>query len=829
MKYLSLLIGFLWGLTTWAQAQSLTVRGKVTDADNGDPIPYANVVLKGQSKGVVTDFEGNFSLPVPAGTDSITASYLGYLPRTKAVPKGKPAVLNLQLKVQGFSTEEVVILAGENPAWEVIRRVVQNKDRNNRTALPAYEYEVYSKMEVDIDNISEKFRKRRAIRQISRVMDSLETIAGEDGKPILPIFISESISQFSYKNKPEKTREEIIKTKVTGIGIDDGSLITQMVGSTFQQYNFYDNWLLILGKYFISPVADGWKLYYDYELKDSLFLGEDWCYRLEITPKRPQDLAFKGTMWIAKEDYGLKRIDVQIPNTANLNFIEKIKIQQELVRTYAGPWLPSKSRITIDVAEVANGWAGMLAKFYTSNEKFKLNNAYNESFYDNPIELREDATLPDPEYWERNRHDTLSAAEKNVIKMIDTVRNLPVVRTYIEVADIAFNGFKRVGPLDLGTYSYLYANNNIEGNRFRLGVRTNSTLSNRFTWGSYLAYGTLDRRFKYMLDLSYVINRRTWTVFGIKQQEDIDQVALLDNNVQLNTLFNAFTRFGNLDPNRPFIHRVSGTYLKTQLSKGLIQTIEFNHRNFAPLYAVGFRERPNDRNSSSYSTFATPEVTLETRYAKNEVFLYSTTNTRLRVNTIKSPVFTFRYTMGLRDFGAGEPLYHKLNLNITQTFSGGILGMSRYTFDMGYVPSTVPYPLLKSHLGNSTPVYNSLSFNLMNLFEFVSDRWVSLSWQQNLEGLVLNAIPAINRLNLRLVATGQVLWGDVSQANRDISTVAGLPAPFRSLGSDPYAEVGYGVENIFRLVRVDFIHRLTYLNNPNVSRFGVKVGVQFKL
>jgi hypothetical protein len=131
--------------------------------------------------------------------------------------------------------------------------------------------------------------------------------------------------------------------------VEDGTTVTQLVGSSFQEYNFYQNWLNILSKDFVSPIADGWRLYYEYDLMDSLYVGEDYCYRLDFFPKNPQDLAFTGSMWITKKEYALKQIDVNIGKQANLNFIEKIRIQQELEPTVEGAWLPVKNRVLIDV------------------------------------------------------------------------------------------------------------------------------------------------------------------------------------------------------------------------------------------------------------------------------------------------------------------------------------------------------------------------------------------------------------------------------------------------------------------------------------------------
>lgn len=287
----------LTGYTAFGQEISLT--GRVTDAATGDPIPFANVVFKGLGTGATTDFDGNFKIRTNRQADSVVASYVGYKSKTKAI-SGTNGVINFQLEEDVTNLPEVVVKAGENPAFEVLRAVVRNKDRNDKRNLSAYEYDVYTKMEVDVDNISEKLRNKKVMKKIAQVLDSMEQVTGEDGKPILPLFITESSSRFYYRNAPAIKTEKILKTRISGVGLDDGSMVTQLVGSSFQEYNFYQNWITIINKNFVSPIADGWRAYYDYDLIDSLMVGDDFCYRLDFYPKNPLELAFTGSMWITK-------------------------------------------------------------------------------------------------------------------------------------------------------------------------------------------------------------------------------------------------------------------------------------------------------------------------------------------------------------------------------------------------------------------------------------------------------------------------------------------------------------------------------------------------
>ena len=826
-------------------AQSFTIRGRVTDSENSDPIPFANLVVKGTTIGTVCDFDGYYSLKVPHPVDSLSSIYIGYKMRTKKVNGSANQTINFQLSESGIELQEVVIKPGENPAWPILRQVIRNKEFNDKRSLISYEYEAYNKIEVDIDKLSDKFKKRRIIKKIQNVLDSIGKVTGEDGKPVLPFFVSETISKYYYKKAPETIKEQIEKTKISGLGSNEGSVISQMVGSSFQDYNFYRNWLNVVNKDFVSPIADGWKLYYDYLLEDSAQQADgDWIYRITVTPKREQDLAFWGTIWVNRSDWALTRVDLVIKKDANLNFIDKIKIQQELTKTTAGAYLPVKNRVTIDISNLNKSWAGMIAKFYTSTKDYIVNKPMPADFYEKPIELNEQLHNSDDEYWNTHRHDTLTLTERNVFRMIDTVKKIPAVKTYVEIVNILVNGYKRIDNIDYGPYLYTYSWNNIEGNRFRVGLRTNQFFSRKWVYSGYVAYGLRDERWKYGVDVTRIISRKRWTTVSMEHKYDIEQLALLDNSLVANNLFFAFTRIGNLDNTRPFYSRSLKITMSREVRRGLTIGLQSFYWNFLPTLDnykfayYNYSDNGKIYSDSSISTrFQTAEFTGEIRYGRDETFIENE-NRRISLGATRWPILTFRYTAGIKGIGHEKVFksnlnYHKFHFSAVQFLRMGILGKGKVTLVAGYTPSVVPYPILRSHLGNQTYFNNLSAYNMMQFFEFVSDKFISLNYQHNFEGLGLNSIPLFSRLKWRSVATGNILLGSVQQKNYELipETYNGqVVRGFRSLDPKvPYIEVGYGIENIFQLLRVDFIHRLTYLNNPGAKPFGVKFSVQFKL
>lgn len=819
-------------LPTLAWSQETVITGKVTDVNSGDPLPFVNVILLHTTIGATTDFDGNYRLRTLNPSDTIAVSYIGYKTKKKVVTRGIKQVINFQIEEDVTQLQEVVFLAGENPAFEVLRNVVRNKSNNDKRKLAAYEYDTYTKIEIDVDNITEKFRKKKIIQKITQVLDSIDRIAGEDGKPILPMLITESVSKVYYRDNPILRYENILRSKINGVGVEDGAMVTQLVGSSFQEYNFYQNWLNIVGKEFVSPIADGWRLYYDYDLVDSVYLSDHFCYRLDFTPKSPQDLAFTGSMWITKADWALKQVDVTMGKQANINFIEKIKIQQELEPAEGGAWLPVKNRVLVDVGELTNTSAGMLAKFYTSNKNFVINKPYEPSFYQLPIIMAEDARMNEQDqFWDSLRHEPLTETEKNVYKMIDTLQHIPVVRTYTDIIKIIVNGYYKVGKIELGPYVSILAVNNIEGVRIQPGFKTNIKFSDKWILGGQLGYGFKDERIKYTAYVQRILSRQRWTTLTVRARSDLGRVGIDEESAGDNFLLLASQRFGIF--RRGFYMNEARVDFRREVFKGFTQRVGFRYFTFDPTFNFAYYDQPEDvANSQLRQGFQTSELIFESRYARDELFIQSD-NDRISLGTSRWPVITVRYTKGFKGILDSDFDYDKLRLGLYKRIRFGPLGVGYLNLMGEYVFTALPYPLLGLHLGNQSPIYTPVTYNLMNYGEFVSDRYATLQYQHHFEGLLLNRIPLMRKLKWRLVGSANVIYGALSQANKDINsptTPGGEETlPLGYFDKRPYVELGYGVENIFKFFRVDFVHRITYLDNPDVRKFAVMFSFQFTL
>ncbi len=827
-----------------AFAQETVVRGRITDVNTNEAIPFANVKFKGIATGTSADFDGYYILRTSTKVDSITANYLGYIPRTKKVKARQNQTIDFQLKSSSVGIKEVVVEAGVNPAIQVIKDAQKRRDLNNKSSLPAYQYENYSKIQIDVDNISDKVRSKKILKPVTNLFDSLDVLAGEDGHANLPVFYSENISDVYYTSEPNRKKKEIIKaSKLTAVGIQDGILTSQFTGSSFEEYNFNQNKLLIFEKEFLSPISDNSLFFYDFFITDTVYLNNFRCFQIKVRPKNNRDLLFSGFIWITDSTWALKQVNLEIPKSVNINFIERVQVQQELEPTSAGAWLTMRSRVVVDFADISKNTVGMLAKIYNSIKDVKVNEPQDPKFYDAPIRLTKEALTRDTAYWNRYRHEKLTSTDINVFSMIDTIRNIPRVKVAVNTFYTVVSGHYAVNKIDIGPYPNLIAYNNIEGYKFRIGARTNINFSNEWIYRAYIAYGTKDQQFKYNLQVEKILSRVFWTKVGIQRRVDIDQVGLayqfddspaFDNEQSsLYVTTSQITRFALMNKkieNRFWFEREITKNLTTRLT---IQNIDYKH----------FYNASQDSNvnvGAFQRDFTTTEFVFETRLAWNEYQVLDN-NRRYIIGNTKLPILTLQYIKGVKGLFNSDLNYDRFNIRINHRLRLGFLGYSRYAINFGKLFSAAPYTLLEVHRGNQTPFFANATFNMMNYFEFISDEYISLDYVHHFEGLFFNRVPLIRQLKWRELVTLRAVYGDLSAKNR----TPVITNSFSTLRNKPYVEAGFGVSNIFRIIRVDFIYRLTYtddayrlqyrqlqLNNNvtrpyDVDRFGVKVSLLF--
>jgi hypothetical protein len=807
-------------------AQTTRISGKVTDARTGETLPFVNIAFIDSRIGTTTDIDGNYAFDTYYATDSIRASSVGYLSRTVPVRKDKAQVIDILLEPSRVELAEVIIRPpDENPAFTILRRVIQHKETNNREKLSAYSFEAYNKIEFDLNNITEEFTQKKLFKPFAFIFENVDST---DAKPYLPIFMTETLSEVYYRQKPKSRKEFIQGTKVSGI---ENESVSQFMGDMYQNVNIYDNFLVIFGKNFVSPIADGGKGFYDYYLTDSAFVGKYWCYKLEFKPKRVQELAFMGEMWINDTTYAVRRIDAGIAEGANLNFVEAFSVRQEYDQVENEVWMLTRDELVVDLNVLkdtgkpnTNPVQGLYGRRTASYKEFVINQVLDEAFYAGPEEvvMAIDPLSLGSDYWDTNRHVPLSAKENTIYHMVDTMKTIPRFRTYIDIVNTVVTGYYPLGMVELGPYFTTYSWNLVEGNRFRMGARTSSKFSRRVEFEGYVAYGTLDQEFKYSLGGKGFITKDPRLILGVYYKRDVEQLGQSTNAFrQDNILSSAFRRTPN---NKLTMVNEYQVYLEREWFMGLSSSAMFQVRDLSPRGSLSYVSLNDAGEPDTLAGIATTEIVLGGRFMYKEKFVAGDF-TRVSLGS-RYPSLEVQLGQGLKDVIGGDYDYTRLLARVQHRVQLGPLGFMRYTVNGGQIFGTLPYPLLAIHAGNETFYYDDIAFNTMNYFEFISDRFASVFVEQHFEGLFFNRVPLFRRLKWREVVGAKVVVGSLQQKNRDAMEL--LPFMY-DLSGGPFAEVSFGVENIFKILEVDMIRRLNYLDHPNVRdwAFRLKLNITF--
>ncbi|MBK9636300.1 MAG: carboxypeptidase-like regulatory domain-containing protein [Bacteroidetes bacterium] len=815
MRYYYLLILLVLFFTRPSLAQQTKIRGKVTDQLTNEPIPFATIVFKGTTIGVNTDMDGKFFLSTETPGDSIMCTLIGYQPVKMRVKKGQDQVINMVMKASKMELQEVVIKAGENPANIIFREIIKHKFENDHTNLNSYQYEVYNKLEFDLTNISDKMKKNKLLKPFAFVWDNIDSTE-TNSKPFLPFFISETLSDIYYKSNPSSKQEIIKASKVSGL---ENASVTQFLGDMYQRVNVYDNFIELFGKGFISPASDLGLVYYRYYLLDSAFLENQWCYKMKFKPRRPQELTFSGEFWVHDTTFAIKKISMRIAHDANINWVEDMAIVQEYTRVDS-TWMLSRDMLVLDFAARQEGMS-FIGRKSTTYRNIRINHNIPEEIFKGTeiIRLNEDALAKTADYWDQHRHDSLAEREQKIYHMVDTIKTLPAFKTYVELITLFFTGYKDIGLIELGPYYTVYSRNPIEGNRFRVGLRTSDDLSTKIQLEGYLAYGLKDERFKYMGSAKYKISDKPRQFTGVQYRFDVEQLGQSDNAFQDDNILSSL--FRRNPATKLNTSRLQKVWYDIEWFPGLSNKVTLTHNAFHPLGDLDVSYFTNEDKNLVKNTFQTTQVSLFMRFAYREKFVAGKVD-RVSLGS-EHPIIQINYTKGIKGFLEGDFDYQKLSIRVDDRLKLNPFGYTYWVLSAGKTWGKVPYPLLEIHPGNETYFYDYAAFNMMNFFEFVSDYYLSGFATHHFDGFFLDKIPLLRKLKWREVAQVKAVWGELQTSNLNLQANQSL---FYSLNKKPYVEAGVGVENIFKILRVDFLWRMSYLENPDISKFGIRGSFQ---
>ncbi len=795
----------------FGQGQITKIRGKVYDSQTNEPLPYVNVSFKGLTIGTITSESGEFFLESRTASDTLVVSFVGYQPKRIAIKKGVYQELNVKLEPEAIEIAAVIVKPGESQANRIIRNIIKNKDRNN-PANYTYSCKSYNKIQVDINNIDEDIKKRKVFNQFQFIWDYVDTNA-ITGKTYLPIFITESISDYYYSASPKMEKEVIRATKMSGVNNES---VAQFTGKIYQSVNIYDNYINIFDQGLVSPIANVGLLYYKYILLDSAYIGNRWCYQISFKPRRKMEPTFTGDLWVNDSTWAIVKVQVRLAEMVNLNFVNDMVATAEFTPLNDTLWFPKQMTLFVDF-NLTDKTTGFFGHKTISYSDVRLNAGFPTEIVNMPTNLKveEGALNQREEFWSEARPFELTPKEAGIYQMVDSIQQVPMYKTFIDIIDMFVNYYYTVGYWEFGPYYQTYSFNEIEGNRFKVSGRTSNKFSRKVMFNGFLAYGDKDERFKWGVGSLYMINKNPREAVSINYKSDIEQLgqspyALTEDNI--------LTSFLRRNPNNKLtLVKDFTAYYEKEWFVGLSNKLTFSHRIIYPTDFIPFIPI---NGSGELKSITTSTVTLNTRWIKDERYVSG----EFEKVSLGSdwPEINLNITKSFKGFAGSDFDFWKVHLNYYHKFNVNPIGYSRFIVDAGKIFGKVPYPLLQLHEGNETYAFDRYAFNMMNYYEFASDQYLSLYLEHHFQGFFLNRFPLLRRLKWREVATAKYLIGSISNENKQV-----LQFPV-GLGevSKPYMEVSAGVENIFKVIRVDALWRLTHLDNPNIQPFGIRVGLQ---
>lgn len=801
-----------------ASAQTYSISGKVYDAVSREPIPFASVFLKGKTIGTTTDFEGNYTLFVAELSDSLVVTSIGYTTAKKPLRMVETQSLNFILERAEVNIQEVVVRPTEDPAVVMFRKIIKNKERNSNIRLKNYSYEAYNKVELDLYDWNEKFQDRKVMRPFQFVFERIDSIT--EDQPFLPVFLSESLSDYYYQSEPEKQeRENVFASKQSGI---ENESFSQFLGSMYQEVSVYDNWPSIFYKSFVSPVNDNGLAYYNYDLVDSGMIDGVYCYQMTFKPKTQSAFTFVGDMWIADSSYALKQVSMEASKHVNINWVDKMSFFQQFTPVHDSIWMLSKDKLVIRFKMTEN-MLGFIGRKTASYREFEVDRPDIGQFF----ETRDDITVSKQvfdktdSFWTAKRHEDLTLNESGVYEMVDSLKNTRAFKNWVDVFNMVLTGYYDVrGWVELGPIASTLSFNQVENVRLRAGFRTSSKFSKRIRLGAYGAYGFEDKRFKGGGDVLFLIKKDPRQEIGAEYIWDLD---LRSNNpaqfAQDNFLTGLIRR--NVPQRLNFV-KTGAIYYEKEWKVGYSNRLTLRHRDVAPQYAFQFVEGGENGSADTITDFVTTEATVRLRFAYREKFLTGDFN-RVSLGT-RFPILLASYTFGAKGILGSDFMYHKVDVALYDNFPVNPIGTFHILLTAGKTFGTLPLLLLNVAPGNETFFYNRFAYNLMNRYEFITDMYVGLNIRHHFEGYFLNKIPWVRKAKLREIIFANAIFGTMTDANKKANeTNDFFMVPFPK----PYVEVGFGIENIFKLFEVDFMWRVTYLDAPKapawMPMFGAKL------
>ena len=804
------------------------VGGKVVD-DFGDPVAFANVIFKNSKEGVITDENGNFYFESKENYSTLVVSFVGY--QTKEI-KLKPG-LNTGLKIElvyGTELKEVVVYTGKtskknNPALDILRKIWERRRKNGLKMFKQYEYEKYEKVEFDLNTIDSAFMNSKVFKGMEFIFNQIDT-SNISGKTYLPIFINETLSEVYGDNEAKKTKEITKANKNSGFGSGDG--VNTFIKDLYADFDIYDNYLKFFDKDFVSPLSRTGINVYNYVLNDSMFIDNKWCYNIVYYPRRKNELTFKGDFWVNDTTFAIKKINLEASKSANINWVKEIYIEQEYEVMNDSVFLLKRDYMMSDFSfSKKEESKGVYGKRTTLAKNHKFDIKKDDKFYKKEVNFYDNAIYNKPdEYWEENRFEALNKNEAGIYKMLDTLKEVPRFKRIYSLASILGSGYVEIPKLklDYGPIFSTFGYNDVEGQRIRVGGRTYFGPNDKWRIQGYTAYGFRDNQFKYGISGRWMVNPNNRLILSLGNRRDVEQmgVSLTTSNDVLGRSFASSALFA------------SG--VNNQLTSVNLTTLGFEiepAKNFTFQTNLTYRTLKSASSEFSldyYTDLSQTEIKSQVKQSEiNFVAEYTPKRKTVGYGVDRMDVdfnyarFFVSYSNGLKGVLNSDFNYQKLQLYYRQPTLIGGFGRLFTTFETGKIFGEVPLGLMGVIPGNQSWFVIENTYNLLDYYDFVADEYASLHLEHHFNGRLFSRVPLLRKLNLREIIGIKGVYGRVSDENVMLNA-SGLTyvAP-----EDIYWEYHAGVGNIFKVLRVDFAWRGSYLEMPDARKFAVRASFGF--
>ena len=784
-------------------AQIKKLSGVVRDKQSEEPIPFASVSFKNSHKGVLTDSAGRFSfdLSTVLSNDSMIIQSVGY--KLLIVPirlMKDTAVVDFKIEVLPPSGEAVVKSKYSRSLW-FWRKIMANKQKNNRTYWDSYSYEIYNKLEMDLNNVKkEKLSKNIFLKPLSFVLMYVDS--AEDSKPFLPVYLTETLSDYYYQKNPEKIHEVIKATRTNGL--ENESLIKEL-GGMYQNVNVYSNFIPVFNRDFISPFNTNGDSYYKFKLADTAYLSGKRLVHLRFSAKRKGESTFEGDCWVNDTSFAIQKITLRPSPDANINFIEGLSLIQEFRLINDTTWFLYKDKFVADIAPLGNGKLGIKGRKTATYEHVRLNDTLATNDLSKINKVQQVDLLPGTDnftdsFWLNRRHEPLNKNETTVYKVLDTLTKNKTYIFYRETASILVKGTRDIGNIRIGPWYYWLSGNNWEGARFRFDLSTNRSFNNHLYLTGYGAYGTKDGMFKGGGEAKYLFDRLNWTYLKLSYKNDLDNGQVAYDQLGTDNIFATLFR----RPNIPFkFQQLEEKKLEfyKETPKGFAFGISGSSKKYNALQNLPGKSFFDTKNGDPFNTF---ETVVHLRYAYLE---RSLEDNFLRISLGSDyPIVDAKYTRGLSGVLKSKYDYSKIDISFSQFLKISPYGTIYYNIFGGKVYGTLPYQLLSILPGNEMYYYNRYAFNLMNRFQYLADQFVGINLEHNFGPGLFRFIPITRKLKFRQFWSAKAITGSLSNENKQLNFVGNYP--YQSMDNQLYAELGTGVDNIFKFFRFDLVWRV---------------------